>query len=466
MKFLHVSMKGLKEIFRDRKGLGLLLAFPAIFMLVFGFAFSGGQGDNSSYRIGVVSEDRGVTISLAEETGEEKNFGKELVATIESLTFEDSDVPLFDVRQVSPEEGDDLLKEREIAALVSVPENFSDSIHQLIKSTVRREITGRVGEMVITNFTRSSADDGLSTGSEDLFDGEVSEFSGDRTLPKAEKVMSKIVIKGDPGYMAYGQARSILSGVIGRFKDEVVDRAERNTASYFKGEYSPAGDFVTVETESISGSQSFSVFDYQAPGIFVFALLMISIGVAGSLAKEIEAGTLERLKISRMSSFDLLFGTLIPWSVLTVVQVVILFAVALLIGFSWAGGITSLLLAVLVAVIAGIASVSLGLLIAAFADNEQHASNLGTLIAVPLSFIVGAFFPLPKLPIGRLLGSAFEIYDVLPWTHAAEALRTLLIYGGNIGDILLELVFLVGLTVVLFLVGVFFFARERLTSLQ
>ena len=466
MKFVHISIKGLKEIFRDKKGLGLLLAFPAIFMLVFGFAFSGGQGDNSSYHIGIVNEDRGATVSLAGEANKEQNFGKELIDTVETLNFEDSDVPLFDVRRVSPEEGDDLLKEREVAAVVSIPPNFSDSIYQLIKSTVRKEITSRVGEMIITNFNKPSADSEIPSDSEELFGGDVSEFPGDRSLPEVEKVSSKVVIKGDPGYMAYGQARSILSGVIGQFKDGVVDRAKQKTASYFQGEYSHANDFLTVGTENISGSQSFSVFDYQAPGIFVFALLMTSIGVAGSLAREIEGGTLERLKISRMSSFDLLFGTLIPWSVLTIVQVVILFAVALLIGFSWVGGIASLLLAVLVAVIAGIASVSLGLLIAAFADNEQHASNLGTLIAVPMSFIVGAFFPLPKLPIGELLGSTFEIYDVLPWTHAADALRTLLIYGGNVGDILVEIVFLVGLTVILFLLSVFLFARERLTSPQ
>ncbi len=467
MKFIHVSIKGLKEIFRDRRGLAFILAFPAIFMLVFGFAFSGGQGDNSSYRIGVVNQDRGAVISLSGEPEKKRNFGEELVDTLGRLTFEDSDVPLFEVEQVGAEEGEAMLKDRDVAAVVSIPPNFSDSVHQLIKSTVRREVTGRVGEMVITQFNEASLEEGDNFGPDNFSAEEMDNFSGDgnvRSLPEVENLTASLTIKGDPGYMAYGRTRGILSGVFGQFKDEIVDRARERTSSYFGAEYTSSGEFLTIDSESISGSQSLSAFDYQAPGIFVFALLMSAIGVAGSLAEEVDSGTLERLKLSRMRSFDLLFGTLVPWSVMAVVQVLILFAVALLIGFNWVGGIASLLIAVVVSVIAGVASVSLGLLIAAFAENEQHASNLGTLIAVPLSFIVGAFFPLPKISLGQMFGSTFEIYDVLPWTHAADALRTLLIFGGGPGEILVDVGFLVGLTVLLFIVSVYFFSKTRLST--
>lgn len=459
MKFFHVSIKGLKEIFRDRKGLGLLLAFPAIFMLVFGFAFSGGQGDNTPYNIGVINQDKGAKVATVDGDEEERNFGEDLVEVIEGLNYENSDVSMFDVRKVNPEEGDELLKDRDLAALVVIPPNFSAAINQLIKSSVRSEVTSRVGERIITEFTGED-----SPNPEDFAPDGMDELPEGAKLPEAKNITAELAIKGDPGYVAYGQTRGILDGVINQYKNEVERRAASRTASFFDAPSEQLGEFLTVKSESISGSQSLSVFDYQAPGIFVFALLMSAIGVAGSLAGEVEAGTLERLKLSRMGSFDLLFGTLIPWSVLAVVQVLILFAVAMLIGFSWAGGITSLLLAVLVSIIAGVASVSLGLLIAAFADNEQHASNLGTLIAVPLSFIVGAFFPLPKVPIGQIFGETFEIYDFLPWSHAADALRSLLIFGGGISEIAVDIAFLVGLTILLFLVGVFFFSRTRLSA--
>ncbi|MBS3736875.1 MAG: ABC transporter permease [Candidatus Bipolaricaulota bacterium] len=469
MKFIHVSIKGLKEIFRDRRGLAFILAFPAIFMLVFGFAFGGGQGDNTPYRIGVVNKDRGAVISVPEEAEEKRNFGEELVGTLENLTFEDGDVPLFEVERVEDEEGDAMLKDREVAAVVTIPANFSDAAHQLIKSTVRKEVTGRVGEMIVTQFNDVSSREGENFGPGDFSPEGMDDISGGgdvRSLPEAGDVSAVITVKGDPGYMTYGRARGILTGVFGGFKEELVSQARKRTLSYFDEEYTSSGTFLEIGSESISGSQSLSAFDYQVPGIFVFALLMSAIGVAGSLAEEVESGTLERLKLSRMRSFDLLFGTLIPWSIMAVIQVLILFAIALLIGFNWVGGIASLGFAVLISVIAGVASVSLGLLIAAFAENEQQASNLGTLIAVPLSFIVGAFFPLPTLAIGRLFGSIFEIYDMLPWTHAADALRTLLIYGGGFGEVVVDVVLLVGLTVLLFFASVYFFSRTRLSTLE
>jgi len=469
MKFYHIAVKGLKEIFRDKKGLALLLAFPAIFMLVFGFAFSGDEGGTNPYRIGVINKDEGAALSVPGGGEEIDNFGQKLIETLQELTFQGSDVPLFDVQLVDSEQGDKLLKERDLACVISIPPNFSASVNQLIGKTVREEITRRVGEIVVGAFTGDPSSEGLSfkegfPPSQFEFPGAEKESSRPQ-LPEVEEIRATLTIKGDPGYVAYGQVRGILDGIIQEFKTEIVSRAKERTSSYFEdGPTLPAG-FIESNSESISGSQSFSIFDYQAPGILVFALLMGAIGVASSLAREVEEGTLERLKLSRMSSFDLLFGTLIPWSIVAIAQVLILFAVAIMIGFSWTGGLSSILLAIVVAIFGGIASVSLGLLIAAFAKSEKHATNLGTLIAVPTSFIVGAFFPLPKVALGKLFGSTFEVYDFLPWTHAAEALRILLTFGGGIGEVAIDIILLVALTAVLFSLGVFFFSRNRLSPI-
>lgn len=469
MKFIYVAIKGLKEIFRDKKGLAFLVAFPATFMLVFGLAFSGGQGENKPYPIGVINRDEGAMIASADGEQSKQNFGNELVSTIEELTFEDSDASMFEAREVGSEKANKLLEDRDITLLLRIPSNFSSSINQLIKSNVRRTVTSRVGEMIITEFN-SIASSGEENFDPESFYGE--KFGGensnqlpeDTSLPEVEGITSELTIKGDPGYVDYNKSRGILVGVLNQFKEGVATQARQETSAEFTDDPERTEEFVKINSESISGTQSLTTFDYYAPGIFIFALLMSAIGVASSLATEVDKGTLERLKLSKMSSFDLLFGTLIPWSISAVAQVLILFGVALLIGFNWTGGLSSLLYSVLIAAIAGVASVALGLLIASFTENESQASNLGTLISVPLSFIVGAFFPLPKVPIGRIFGSTFELYDVLPWTHAAEALRILLIYGGGISDVAVEFGFLIGLTVLLFFTGVFLFARERLTS--
>jgi len=471
MKFIYVAIKGLKEIFRDKKGLAFLVAFPATFMLVFGLAFSGGQGENKPYPIGVINRDEGEIIASASGEGNEQNFGNELVNTIEGLTFEDSNVSMFETRQVDSTEANKLLQDRDITLLLRIPENFSAAVNQLIKKNVRTEVTSQVGEMLITQFNNMEFSGGGDFNPESFYqenfeNSGLVELPENRSLPEVNNQTVNLTIKGDPGYVAYSKSRGVLVGVINQFKERISHRARNKTATEFQSDNQRREEFVQVKSESISGTQSLTTFDYYAPGIFIFALLMSSIGVASSLATEVDKGRLERLKLSKMRSFDLLFGTLIPWSISAIVQVLILFGVALLIGFNWAGGLLSLFYSILIAAIAGVASVALGLLIASFTENESQASNLGTLISVPLSFIVGAFFPLPKVPIGQIFGSTFELYDVLPWTHAAEALRVLLIYGGGINDVALEFGFLIGLTVLLFFIGVFFFSRERLTSVK
>jgi ABC-2 type transport system permease protein len=133
-------------------------------------------------------------------------------------------------------------------------------------------------------------------------------------------------------------------------------------------------------------------------------------------------------------------------------------------GFSWQGGIPSIGLAIIIGIIGGIACISLGLLIAAFAKSEKHAGMLSPIIAVPMSFIVGSFFPLPKAVIGKFFGRTFQIYDVLPWTHTVNALRSVLTFGSGFGDVAYDIAMMIVLTIILFIIGVACFSRTRLKT--
>jgi ABC-type multidrug transport system permease subunit len=79
-------------------------------------------------------------------------------------------------------------------------------------------------------------------------------------------------------------------------------------------------------------------FDYQAPGLIVFALLLQVSSVLIDLARETDRGTLATLKLSNMRSFDLIFGTMLTWIVIAVVQILLLFGVAVTLGFKRPGG--------------------------------------------------------------------------------------------------------------------------------
>jgi len=79
-----------------------------------------------------------------------------------------------------------------------------------------------------------------------------------------------------------------------------------------------------------------------------------------------------------------------------------------------------------------------------------------------VSFLTGAFFPLPNEILGTAFGTTFQVYDLLPWTQVADALRQILIYGSGFGAVAVYVGFAIVLTAILFVVGVISYSRVRL----
>jgi len=417
MKFLSIAVKDLKELLRDRRGFMFIILFPVLFMLVFGFAFGGMGQSNTPYNLAVVNYDEAAVLPVSNES---VNFGDNLTQLLTDAKYQNSDVHLFNVTKMSESEADQLLKTRKIDAELIIPQNFSDSVVSLI------------------NYTILSTTNPLAAGQS-----------------TSSNITSTLIIRGDTGFINFGASQGILVGVLAQYQDKIVTQTQ-NTVRGTPGAQPVM--YLDSKVEPIAGTQNFTTFDFIAPGMIVFAILLLATTVAASLTREVEKGTLERLKLSKMRGFDLLFGGLIPWSLVVVAQVVILLLVAISIGFHWQGGINSILMAILIGVIGGIASIALGMIIAAFAKNDRQAANLGTLITVPTSFLIGAFFPLPNAGI---YGVQFN--EILPWTHTLAALRSTLTYGGS-GDVNYQIGISVMLTVILFIIGVALFSRTRLRA--
>lgn len=359
-------------------------------------------------------------------TGEKVNFGNNLTKILEDSEYEDSDVHLFNVTLTTESDANKKLENRDVDAALIIPENFSQSMLAQITSTMQQQIS-----------------------------------TGTVTSTSSSNATSTLIIRGDTGYIGFGTSQGILTGVLEQYQDKLVTK----TRSAITGSSGvETNQYIQSKVEAISGTGSFTTFDFMAPGMMVFAILLLTTTVAAALTREVEKGTLARLKLSKMTSFDLLFGGLLPWSLIAAVQVVILLIVAVLIGFHWQGGLNTLLLALFVGIIGGVASISLGMIIAAFARNDRQAANLGTLISVPTSFLVGAFFQLPQVVIANIWGQPFQIYDLLPWTHVLNALRSTLTFGGGWDAIAYQVGWAVLLTVVLFVIGVGLFSRNRLRA--
>jgi ABC-2 type transport system permease protein len=204
---------------------------------------------------------------------------------------------------------------------------------------------------------------------------------------------------------------------------------------------------------SIGETDEFTLFDWQAPGIIIFALMMTAIYVTATLATEVKNKTLQRLRLTKMTSVDMMGGTTLRWLFIGTFQLIIMLAVIWALGVHFAGDFWPTFGAIfIISLVAILASISLGLIISAFVDDPEQAGNIGTAIVVPMSFLTGAFFPMDV-----------AIAQVLPWTQASLALKQVMLYADWELAATHTMYALVAAMVV-FIIGVVLFQRKRLRA--
>lgn len=178
-----------------------------------------------------------------------------------------------------------------------------------------------------------------------------------------------------------------------------------------------------VATRSVA-SDGLSGFDYLAPGIIVFGTTSLATSVATALAAESQRGTLDRLRATAVSGPAFQLGHGLVWALIGMVQFAILIGVAILLGMKVSGDTASTLaLAFAAGTVGVVASVGLGLIIAAFVANENLAGTVGTAAVLPISFLIGAFFPLELAWL-----------KVLPWERMLAAERGVLLFEATAGE--------------------------------
>jgi ABC-2 type transport system permease protein len=452
MKSLKIAFKGIRVISRDRRGFAFLLVFPVLFIAVFSFAFGSGAfeaGGSLPHDITVVNYDAGTSV-VSNNVTQRVNYGYSFTQVLENATAESGSTKLFRLNNVSEEKANELLRSRSIDALIIIPENFSRAFASMVNDSASSAIKSEVGAQT------------LAGGAAGLTNPTGNALAENVTLPKASNVTSALSVEGDSGYINFQAAQGLIVDIFNHFKNDVTAEAVANATSG-GGDYGAPADYTPVKMNPIPGTQSFTPFDYMVPGLIIVAILMQVTQVSGSLVRDIERGTLDRLKLSTVGTFDLLFGTFLTWTLVTIVQVPLLIAVATGLGYKYSGSFSSLELAIVIGVIAGMASISLALLVASFAKSEMQALELGAIIVLPVAFLAGAFFPLPKHVLGEFAGRTYVVYDVLPWTHAISALRSVLTYGTGLSpDIVFDITWLIALTAILFVAGVVCYSRLRL----
>lgn len=252
-----------------------------------------------------------------------------------------------------------------------------------------------------------------------------------------------IQITGDLTHPYYPLAGVMISAALNQYAETVT------------GQTSP---FVMTE-KALGFSASRTEFDIYVPGLLVAAIVMILFSVAITIAREVENGTARRLVMTSMSSFDFLGGITLVYLIISLVSVVITFALAVLLGFHVYG---SLFLTGIICLLTAMGAIGAGIITACFSKTMARAAVIANVPLLLLLFLGGTIMPLPYPTLFILWGHHFTFADIFPTTHAVSAINKVLGLGSGLGDITIELIAMLLLSGVYFYVGVRLFKQLQM----
>ena len=221
------------------------------------------------------------------------------------------------------------------------------------------------------------------------------------------------------------------------------------------------GSPVNVVEEPLGSSAARSEFEIYVPGLLVFTVILLIFLASMTIAREVEAGTLRRLQISRMTSFDYLGGVTAALVLVGTASVVLAFLTAQGLGFRSQG---LLWLGMLILAVTSLSTIGIGLVIACFSKTVTQAFLIANFPLGLMMFFSGAIYPIPRVPLFTLFGRSIGLYDILPPTHAVIALNKVLTLGAGPSEVVYELAALLILSALYFGVGVWLFRRMHLRA--
>lgn len=190
--------------------------------------------------------------------------------------------------------------------------------------------------------------------------------------------------------------------------------------------------------------------DSVTPGICVFGLSFMTLFSATLISKDRESSFLKRLYSTPVKSCDFIISYALPIIPLALLQSVICYTCAIVLGLKVTVGI---LYSVIFIIPVSLLYISLGLLCGSIFTVKQVGGICGALLTNLSAWLSGVWFD-----ISMLGGAIGKIANFLPFVHAVELERILL--KGSFDGILPHLAWVLGYTVIISALAVWAYMRQ------
>lgn len=195
-----------------------------------------------------------------------------------------------------------------------------------------------------------------------------------------------------------------------------------------------------------------SLFEIESltPGITVFGLSFMTLFSATLIAKDRESALLQRLYTTPLTALDFIFGYVLPVLPIGLMQSVICYLAAMILGLPIT---VTILYAIFFILPVALFFIAVGLLCGSVFNTKQVGGICGALFTNLAAWLSGIWFDL------NLVGGAFKkIAYALPFVHAVELERAVL--DGSWENVFPHLFWVLGYGVVISGIAVLLFLRQ------
>lgn len=170
-------------------------------------------------------------------------------------------------------------------------------------------------------------------------------------------------------------------------------------------------------------------FDYVFAGLLGFSMLSLGLfGMANGLPADKKAGYLRRLRATPLRPSQLIMATALNYLLIGIITIALMLALGIwFFDFQMRGDYLNLTFFVIIGIIL---MMGFGLAIGGWAKNEIQAAPLTNIVALPMMFLSGSFFPRFIMPEWLQSVSAY-----LPLTPINDGMRLIMTEGKTLVDL-------------------------------
>jgi len=402
-----IAMKDLKIFAKDRAAVFFFIIFPFMFVLLF-YYLNVGAVEDVRLELHVVTQEA--------EGGLSHQIIRAMETTDESKLRPGEPVIIWDKDYNKAHQA---VENGELSGFIAFPADFTEGI--MTGSGTRLEVVADAGAVndraALNGFAGAIA----------------SQFSTHQAI-----INASITLLVEGGIIPADEES------IGRAVDEIM-------ADFFSGGAAGAeASYIAFNIEKVGEVEAENPANYVISGYLVMFVFFAAAVTAETIVRERQNNTLERLLASSVKKESILGGVFTGTAIRGLIQILIFWLAGIFI-FKVDLGLAPVAVIIL-SILMVIMSAAFAMMLATLVRTQRSAGSLAVVTALVLAPLGGCWWPLFILP--RWLQTVAKIS---PHAWATTGFNKLMLFGASFGDVVPEMLVLLGFAVVFGLIAIWRF---------